>query len=136
MHRTTRGLVVVALAATHAPAEAQNPWQVGAAAPGGFDRARAARDVRQHLERLIALNTQKPPGQELILARYFESVLAGVPGFETRVLPFTDGRANFVARLRATRPTKGAVLILGHMDTVGADPARWETPPFEAAERD
>ena len=116
------------------PAGAQDVWRVGAAPPSGFDRVRAQRDARAHLERLVALNTENPPGNEVVAAQYFESVLKGVPGVETRILEFGDKRANFVARLRATRPTKRAVLIMGHMDTVGADPAKWATPPFQASE--
>jgi acetylornithine deacetylase/succinyl-diaminopimelate desuccinylase-like protein len=124
-------LLVVAL---QTPIAAQDPWRVAAAPPAGFDRARAQQDARTHLERLVGLNTQNPPGNEVVAARYFDSVLKGVPGIETRVLEFGEGRANFVARLRATRPAKRALLIMGHMDTVGADPAKWTTPPFQATE--
>jgi acetylornithine deacetylase/succinyl-diaminopimelate desuccinylase-like protein len=59
-----------------------------------------------------------------------------VPGIETAILDPGDGRANFVARLRATRPTKRAVLVMGHMDVVGADLAKWTSPPFQPTERD
>lgn len=40
--------------------------------------------------------------------------------------------ANFVARLRAANPTKRPVMIMGHMDVVGVDTAKWKTPPFTA----
>ena len=133
----SRTLLTVLLVVTLQTAgRAQDPWRVAAPAPAGFDRARAQVDARSHLEQLVGLNTQNPPGNELIAARYFDSVLKGVPGIETRILEFGDGRANFVARLRATRPTKRAVLIMGHMDTVGADPAKWNTEPFKASESD
>lgn len=127
-------LPILLVAALQAETAAQDPWRVAAAPPVGFDRARAQQDARSHLERLVGLNTQNPPGNELIAAQYFDSVLKGVPGIETRILAFGEGRANFVARLRATRPTQRAVLIMGHMDTVGADPAKWTTPPFQASE--
>jgi acetylornithine deacetylase/succinyl-diaminopimelate desuccinylase-like protein len=45
------------------------------------------------------------------------------------------GRANFIARLRATNPTKRAVLVMGHMDVVGVDTTKWTTPPFTATVR-
>ncbi len=115
---------------------AQNPWHVSAPAPAGFDRNRGQRDTREHLDKLIALDTQNPPGNEILAARYLDSVLRDVPGMETRILDAGDGRANFIARLRAVRPTKRPVLIMGHLDVVGADPAKWTTPPFVPSERE
>jgi acetylornithine deacetylase/succinyl-diaminopimelate desuccinylase-like protein len=94
---------------------AQDPYRVAASAPG-FDRAQAQRDTLEHLKRLIALDTQNPPGNEIITARYLDSALRGVAGVETDVLDPGDGRANFVARLRAARPTKRPVLVMGHME--------------------
>lgn len=109
-----------------------SPWQVTTAAPSGFDRALAQRTAFEHLSKLIALNTQNPPGNELLSAQYFDAVFAAVPGVERHVLPSTAGRANFVARLKATNPTKRPVLIMGHMDVVGVDSSKWKTPPFTA----
>jgi acetylornithine deacetylase/succinyl-diaminopimelate desuccinylase-like protein len=48
-------------------------------------------------------------------------------GLETHVLVSAPNRANFVARLRAGAPSKRPVLIMGHMDVVGADTAKWDT---------
>ena len=109
---------------------------VAAAAPAGFDRAAAQQATETHLRRLIALDTQNPPGNELLTARYFDSVFKAMPGVETHVLVAAEGRANFVARLRAARPTGRPVLIMGHMDVVGADTTKWSTPPFQATIRD
>ncbi|RKY20822.1 MAG: hypothetical protein DRQ55_06390 [Planctomycetota bacterium] len=59
---------------------------------------------------------------------------------ETHVLEVAHRRANFVARVRAparpSAPASSPVLIMGHMDVVGADPARWDSPPFEATRID
>ena len=115
---------------------AQDPWHVAVPPPHNFDRARAQRDALEHLKHLIGLDTQNPPGNEIRTAAYLDSVLRPLPGFETHVIDPGDGRANFIARLRATRPTSRPVLIMGHMDVVGADPAKWTTPPFQPTERD
>ncbi|HYW08400.1 MAG TPA: M20/M25/M40 family metallo-hydrolase [Longimicrobium sp.] len=123
-------------AATVIPAVAQTPYDVAAPAPAGFDRAAVGRNTLAHLQNLIRLNTQNPPGNEAITAAYFDSVFRLVPGVETHVLPSEGGRANFVARLRAARPTRKPVLILGHMDVVGADTAKWDTEPFIPTLRD
>jgi len=102
----------------------------------GFDRASAQRDTLALLKQLVALDTQNPPGNEILVATHLEGFLRGVPGIETRILDPGDGRANFIARLRATRPTKRAVLVMGHMDVVGADMSKWTSPPFQPTERD
>jgi acetylornithine deacetylase/succinyl-diaminopimelate desuccinylase-like protein len=128
--------VVLPLLVAVPDARAQVPYDVAAPAPQGFDRAAARRDARAHLEALIRLDTQNPPGNERLTAAYFDSVLSGVPGIETRILDVGDGRANFLARLRATRASERPILVMGHMDVVGADTSKWETPPFEPTERD
>lgn len=133
-------LAVSALAAlAPSPADAQDAaYAVRAPAPAGFDRAAAQRATLAHLQNLIRINTENPPGNELATALYFDSVLKTVPGIETHVLPVPEhpGRANFIARLRATRATKKPVLVMGHMDVVGADTAKWETDPFEPTVKD
>jgi acetylornithine deacetylase/succinyl-diaminopimelate desuccinylase-like protein len=131
-----RTLGTAALLLSGTAAAAQDPYAIPSPAPAGFDRSAAAADTRRHLERLIALNTQNPPGNEAITAAYFDSVFRTIPGVETRVLPSGEGRANFIARLRAGRPTRRPLLIMGHMDVVGADTARWDTDPFVATEQE
>lgn len=111
-----------------APAAAQ--YDVAAPAPAGYDRAATGRATLAHLQNLIRLNTQNPPGNEALTAAYFDSVFRTVPGVETHVLNVAPGRANFVARLRATRATKKPVIVMGHMDVVGADSTKWETNAF------
>jgi len=111
-------------------------YAVTSAAPAGFDRALAQKVALEHLRRLIAINTQNPPGNELKTAQYFDSVFATIPGVERHVLESGNGRANFVARLRAPRATKRPVLIMGHMDVVNVDSAKWITPAFTPTLRD
>jgi len=127
-------LPVLALPAQTRPDPAA--YAAAGAAPAGFDRAAGQRDTRAHLEQLVRRNTANPPANEIVVARYLDSVFARIPGVETRILEAAPGRANFVARLRATRPTKRPVLVMGHMDVVGADTTKWQTPPFEPTERD
>lgn len=43
-------------------------------------------------------------------------------------------KMNLVARMRGTG-ARGPLLMLAHLDVVDADPAEWETPPFEFVER-
>jgi len=119
------------LASLHAQS-ADAPYMVTTPAPAGFDRAQAQSATLAHLQALIGRDTQNPPGNELLTAQYFDSVFAKLPGVERHILPAGEGRANFVARLRATNPTKRPVMIMGHMDVVGVDSSKWKTPPFTA----
>ena len=112
------------------PCAAQDAYTAAGAAPPGLDRAAAQASTLAHLQNLIRLDTQNPPGNELLTATYFDSVLRAVPGVETRILTAAEGRANFIARLRATRPTQRPVLVMGHMDVVGADTTKWDPDPF------
>jgi acetylornithine deacetylase/succinyl-diaminopimelate desuccinylase-like protein len=114
----------------------RSAYRLTVSAPRGFDRAQAQSDTERYLVRLIGLNTQNPPGNELRVAKYLESVLSGTSGIETRIIEMSPGRANFIARLHATHPGKKAVLIMAHTDVVGVDLTKWQTPPFEATLRD
>ena len=109
---------------------------VAAAAPAGFDRSAAQQQTLALLQQLIATDTQNPPGNEMRMAQQLEAALKGTAGVEMRILDMGDNRANFVARLRAGNPTKRPVLVMGHMDTVGADLSKWASPPFAPAVRD
>lgn len=105
-------------------------------APPGFERERAQQETLSHLRALIALDTQNPPGNELLTARYLESVFGDVSGIETHVIEVGENRANFIARVVAPRAEMRPVLVLGHMDVVGAQAEKWDTPPFEPTFRD
>lgn len=119
-----------------APVAAQAPWDIAAPPPRGYDRATAQAQTLAHLRALIRLDTRNPPGHEMRTARWFDSLFAGVPGIERSVIDVGDGRANFIARLRATRPGRRPVIVMGHMDVVGADTTRWNSPPLEPVIRD
>jgi len=136
--RIRTALIAAALLAPLAPLAAQDAWTVQAPAPAGLDRAEAQATTLRHLQNLIAINTENPPGNEIRTAMYFDSVLSRVPGVETRILrvPEDTMRANFVARLRAANPSQRPVLVMGHMDVVGADTTKWETDAFTPTIRD
>jgi acetylornithine deacetylase/succinyl-diaminopimelate desuccinylase-like protein len=129
-------LVSTASLSAASPVAAQSAYELTAPPPNGFDRVLAQTDTEAYLVKLIGIDTQNPPGNELRAAKYLESVLSDVSGIETQVIEMTPGRANFIAHLHATHPSKKAVLIMGHMDVVGADVTKWQTQPFEPTMRD
>jgi hypothetical protein len=47
-----------------------------------FDRASAQREALTLLKELVALDTQNPPGNEILVAKHLDGFLRGVPGIE------------------------------------------------------
>ena len=88
----------------------------------------------------IRLDTTNPPGGEAQAASFLQRILTA-EGIETRLVETAPGRANLIARLRATEATGGAILLLHHMDVVPAGPADagdggWTVPPFDGVVKD
>ena len=98
------------------------------------DREDLERRATELLQRLIRFNTVNPPGNEEE-AQNFLAGLLGDAGFETELLASVEGRPNLIATLRAESdgPT---LVLLGHVDTVLADPADWSTDPWSGEIKD
>jgi acetylornithine deacetylase/succinyl-diaminopimelate desuccinylase-like protein len=80
------------------------------------------------LGRLIQTNTVNPPGNERPVQEFLCGTLIAA-GFECDLLEAEPGRPNLVARLRGAQdgPT---ITLLGHVDTVRADPDEWSFDPW------
>jgi len=80
------------------------------------------------LQRLIRFNTVNPPGDERELQEHLAGYLEDA-GLECEMLAADERRPNLIARLRgdADGPTLG---LLGHVDTVLADPDAWSRDPW------
>ncbi|MEU3650099.1 M20/M25/M40 family metallo-hydrolase [Lentzea sp. NPDC034063] len=58
-------------------------------------------------------------------------------GYETTYVESgAKGRGNVVARLRGADPSRGALLVHGHLDVVPADASEWSVHPFSGAVQD
>jgi acetylornithine deacetylase/succinyl-diaminopimelate desuccinylase-like protein len=58
-------------------------------------------------------------------------------GYETEYIEAgAPGRGNVFARLQGADPSRGALLIHGHLDVVPAEPADWSVHPFSGAVED
>jgi acetylornithine deacetylase/succinyl-diaminopimelate desuccinylase len=84
------------------------------------------------LERLVAIDTQNPPGQETEAAALLASELDAI-GFTTEVRALADGRANVVGRI--DNGDGPCFAFNSHMDTVPVG-GGWTGDPFRLTERD
>ena len=90
--------------------------------------SRLGAEAVELLGELLRLNTVNPPGnegpaQELLAARLDRA------GFECELLAAQEGRPNLIARLAG--PSDGPTLaMLGHVDTVPANPSEWSFDPW------
>ncbi len=68
-------------------------------------------------------------------AEYVAGKLSEV-GIEPTLLESAPGRANVIARLPGTDPSRGALLVHGHLDVVPADASEWSVDPFAGEIKD
>ncbi len=90
------------------------------------------------LIRIDSVNTGDPAtigDGEARAARYIQAKLEEV-GYRTTYLEATPGRGNVICRLPGADPTRGALLVHGHVDVVPADAAEWTVDPFSGAVQD
>jgi acetylornithine deacetylase/succinyl-diaminopimelate desuccinylase-like protein len=88
------------------------------------------------LQGTLRFNTSNPPGNEKEAALYLKRLL-DAEGIPCEVFESTPGRANVLARLSSAVPSpRPPLLLLHHMDVVGADPSEWTVPPFDGAVKD
>lgn len=73
---------------------------------------------------------------ERVAAEYVAEKLSDV-GYETTYVESgAKGRGNVIARLPGADPSRGALLVHGHLDVVPADAAEWSVHPFSGAVED
>ncbi len=77
---------------------------------------------------LVSLDTVNPPGNEAPAQELLADALAGA-GFECEMLSAEEGRPNLLARLKGELPGP-TLCLLGHTDTVTADPGDWTFDPW------
>lgn len=92
-----------------------------------------SREALVWLAQLIRIDTSNPPGNEQAAAKYIAGILEK-EGIAPELLEVAPGRSAVVARLRSSAisdPAR-ALLLVAHLDVVGAERARWSVDPFGA----
>ena len=121
-------------------ARAQNPatQPIGPVAPPqGQGLSSLENDAVNWLQGLIRINTTNPPGNEMVAAKYIAGILER-EGIPSETFESAPGRGFLVARLSASAmpdPSK-ALLLMGHLDVVGADKSKWTVDPFGGVIKD
>ncbi|MFI7024468.1 M20/M25/M40 family metallo-hydrolase [Micromonospora sp. NPDC049900] len=72
---------------------------------------------------------------ERLAAEYVAEKLAEV-GITPQIHESAPGRANVIARIPGADPSRGALLVHGHLDVVPADADEWSVHPFSGELRD
>ncbi len=98
------------------------------------ERSDLERRATELLQRLIRFDTVNPPGNEAAAQDWLRGLLEGA-GFDCELLAAVPGRPNLVAHLRAASDGP-ALCLLGHVDTVPANPPDWSVDPWSATLRD
>ena len=113
------------------------PTSIQSTASPATDTGALSREALVWLAQLIQINTTNPPGNEQAAAKYVAGILEKA-GITPEVLEVAPGRSAVVARLRSSAisdPSR-ALLLVAHMDVVGAERARWTLDPFGAVMKD
>jgi acetylornithine deacetylase/succinyl-diaminopimelate desuccinylase-like protein len=106
---------------------------VSAFAQPAPDWTAAYRELLQHFQALVRMDTSDPPGNEAPAVEYLRKVLAA-EGIESRILTSGDPkRPNLVTRLKGDG-SRRPLLIMAHTDTVSIQPEKWKHPPFGAVQ--
>ena len=91
-------------------------------------------EICRDLLRIDTTNTGDT-GTEREAAEYVAARLTAA-GLDPMLTESEPGRTSVVARVPGRDPTRGALLVHGHLDVVPADPAEWSVHPFSGELRD
>lgn len=92
-------------------------------------------EAASHLQKLVKINTTNPPGNEWAAAHYLAE-LARENGLLAHIQQTAEGRGNLLISFQQnveqalTDPKSTSLILLSHLDVVGADEKDWDIAPF------
>jgi acetylornithine deacetylase/succinyl-diaminopimelate desuccinylase-like protein len=122
-------IIITALWAVPSRVTAQSPTRI--AAP---DFTAAREETIRNLAGFIKVDTSNPPGNETEGAKYLKAILDR-EGIASEIFELEPGRGNLVARLKGNGKKK-PLLLMGHIDVVGVERAKWTVDPFGGVIKD
>lgn len=87
-------------------------------------------DAIRHLQALLRLDTQSPPGNETLAAGYIAEVCRAEGIDDVQIVESAPGRGTVVARLHSGQPAGRPVMLMGHTDVVTVERDKWTRDPF------
>lgn len=88
----------------------------------------------QILQDLVRINTSNPPGNEMQAIRYIE-IIANKSHIDCEIIETAPGRGNIILKVPGKRPGN-PLILLSHLDVVGADAKEWMMDPFGGEVKD
>src|SRR5262249_58407105 len=95
------------------------------------DFKKALDEAIQILQGLIRVDTSNPPGNETKGAQYLKSIL-DKEGIPSEIISKEPNRGNLARRIKGNAKKK-PILLMEHLDTVGADREKGTSDPSAAA---
>lgn len=90
-------------------------------------------EALQTLSKYIQFNTTNPPGNELPACEFLGEILKK-EGIPFHIEKTAEKRANLYAEISGGK--EPPIILLNHIDVVGADPKEWSVDPFSGAIKD
>jgi acetylornithine deacetylase/succinyl-diaminopimelate desuccinylase-like protein len=88
------------------------------------------------LSEYLKYDTSNPPGNERKAVEFLADILKK-EGYTPQILPFNESRASLVCRLKGKdNAQEQPLLIMSHVDVVGAVEADWQVAPFSGTIKD
>jgi acetylornithine deacetylase/succinyl-diaminopimelate desuccinylase-like protein len=86
-------------------------------------------EITKNLSKLLQIKTIR--GNEIEACLFLQQILSkeGIPSRIIAKEGFPN-RANLIAELKGTDPSKEGIILMNHLDVVEADESEWEFPPF------
>lgn len=106
-----------------------------APAPKPPDYRKLTQEAAELLSKYIQIDTTNPPGNELPAAKLLREKFLedGIPATVWEPQP---GRGIVAARLHGGGHHTKALVLLSHLDVIGANPHGWQVPPFSGQIKD
>lgn len=86
-------------------------------------------EMEQTFIKLIKIESVTPGKNEIEAIRYLEGII-NAHGLPYEILKEEEEHPNLLTRIKSAAPVKPPLVLISHIDVVGARPEKWRYPPF------